>query len=393
MTPIVLTFIGGVGAVGVQRHLRLPRAHALPVRRRPALRRRRPGRRGDGLRRGDRWRCAGSTASARCSPAPRSPRSAPCRCSTARERAGGRAGDRGAGRLRRVWSGVHLARYELAAFEHRAHQEVGVGRGHRVRALELVLAHRGPQGRTEGGAGVEPEHRVQGADSRSTTRWLQIDSIAGTQLVGFDGDFSTGRVPALGPAQLRAPPAAATRACAVVGAGGGRDMLTARLFGQRRVLAVELNGDIMRVVNRQVRRLTPGTWTAAPGVTFVNDDARSYLAREQEQFDIVAAHVRRHLRRDRRRRLHADRERALHRRGLEGVPRPAGRRRPASGLARRAAASSAGWCRSGVPRCCASARRSRERHMVLVTNRRRGRGSRCIADGAAAGAQDAVRRG
>src|SRR5438034_9054573 len=109
--------------------------------------------------------------------------------------------------------------------------------------------------------------------------------IAGTLLAGFDGDLKTveflrwdlpnfvhhlrpgGRV-------------------AIVGAGGGRDVLTAKLFGQKRVLAVEINGDIMRVVNDRFGDFT-GHLERDPGVTFVNDEARSYLAREEERFDIV----------------------------------------------------------------------------------------------------------
>ncbi len=117
------------------------------------------------------------------------------------------------------------------------------------------------------------------------SRYLRIDGHAGTQLIGFDGDlkrveFLRWDLPNFAQ-QLR--PGGRV---AVVGAGGARDVLTAQLFGQKRVLAVEINRDIMRVVNERYGDFT-GHLDRLPGVTFVYDEARSYLAREKERFDIV----------------------------------------------------------------------------------------------------------
>jgi hypothetical protein len=72
----------------------------------------------------------------------------------------------------------------------------------------------------------------------------------------------------------------------VVGAGGGRDVLSAVTFGATRVVAVELNRAIIDAVTGQYGELT-GRLDRMPGVQFVNDEARSYLARTRERFDFI----------------------------------------------------------------------------------------------------------
>src|SRR5262249_27898362 len=73
---------------------------------------------------------------------------------------------------------------------------------------------------------------------------------------------------------------------AVIGAGGGRDILSALVFGQKSVLAIEINEDIIGTVNRTFGDFT-GHLDRNPQVTFVNDEARSYIARQTESFDII----------------------------------------------------------------------------------------------------------
>ncbi len=74
----------------------------------------------------------------------------------------------------------------------------------------------------------------------------------------------------------------------IVGAGGGRDVLSALLFKQKSVRAVEINQNIIRTVNGRFGDFT-GHLDRNPKVTFVNDEARSYLARTPERFDILEA--------------------------------------------------------------------------------------------------------
>jgi hypothetical protein len=72
----------------------------------------------------------------------------------------------------------------------------------------------------------------------------------------------------------------------VIGAGGGRDVVSALAFDASRVVAVELNRAIIEAVNGEFGALT-GHLDRRPGVQFVNDEARSYLARTDERFDFI----------------------------------------------------------------------------------------------------------
>jgi hypothetical protein len=72
----------------------------------------------------------------------------------------------------------------------------------------------------------------------------------------------------------------------VIGAGGGRDVLSALAFGQRRVVAVEMNRAILEAVNGVFGDVT-GHLDRDPRVRFVNDEARSYLARTDDRFDVI----------------------------------------------------------------------------------------------------------
>jgi len=74
----------------------------------------------------------------------------------------------------------------------------------------------------------------------------------------------------------------------IIGAGGGRDVLSALLFEQRAVRAVEINQNILRTVNEIFGNFT-GHLDRNPKVTFVNDEARSYMSRTDERFDIIEA--------------------------------------------------------------------------------------------------------
>jgi hypothetical protein len=72
----------------------------------------------------------------------------------------------------------------------------------------------------------------------------------------------------------------------VIGAGGGRDVLSALVFGQRQVTAVEMNGAIIEAVNGQFGAVT-GHLDRNPKVRFVNDEARSFLARSDQRFGLI----------------------------------------------------------------------------------------------------------
>lgn len=114
---------------------------------------------------------------------------------------------------------------------------------------------------------------------------LRIDSASATIMTHFDGDTSklgylkwdmVNMVHHLRPGSD----------VAVVGMGGGRDILSALAFDQKSVLAVEINENIIRAVNDAFGDFT-GHLDKVSNVTIANDEARSYLTRTGRQFDIV----------------------------------------------------------------------------------------------------------
>ena len=74
----------------------------------------------------------------------------------------------------------------------------------------------------------------------------------------------------------------------VIGAGGGRDVLTALAYRQRSVRAVEVNPNTVAAVNQVFGDFT-GHLDRAPNVAFVVGEGRSYLATTRDRFDIIQA--------------------------------------------------------------------------------------------------------
>src|SRR5262249_14175580 len=114
---------------------------------------------------------------------------------------------------------------------------------------------------------------------------LGVDAGAGTILTAFHGDFKD-------VAFLKSdvthmvhyiPP---NSPVLVVGAGGGRDVLSALTFNQKSVVAVEINEDTINAVNERFGAFT-GYLDRDHRVRFVNDEARSYIARQTDHYDII----------------------------------------------------------------------------------------------------------
>mgnify|MGYP001159347979 CR=1 FL=1 len=72
---------------------------------------------------------------------------------------------------------------------------------------------------------------------------------------------------------------------AVIGVGGGRDLLAALRAGSTRVVGVEINKVFLELLQGE-RRAFAGI-AERPEVTFVHDEARSFLTRTDERFDVL----------------------------------------------------------------------------------------------------------
>ena len=115
--------------------------------------------------------------------------------------------------------------------------------------------------------------------------WLEQDGAAGTPITHVTGapgerDHLYYDVTSLAD-QLQPP----SHAC-VIGAGGGRDVLTALGAGASDVDAVEMNPFIVQLVSTQFGAYS-GDIYHAPGVHAVVSEGRSYLARMAKKYDLI----------------------------------------------------------------------------------------------------------
>ena len=181
------------------------------------------------------------------------------------------------------WAGFHLARYEQAAFPIRyikwsERQEIEFERWNSFSRIAVMKPNPWDVPAWSLSRSYEGSLQVP-------NRSLQIDAGAGTSLIAFDGDLRKVELLRWDLTNFVHHLRRDARV-AIIGAGGGRDILSAKLFGQKRIVAVEINADILQVANERFGDYT-GHLDRDPAVRLVNDEARSYLAREKERFDIV----------------------------------------------------------------------------------------------------------
>lgn len=74
---------------------------------------------------------------------------------------------------------------------------------------------------------------------------------------------------------------------AVIGVGGGRDILSAHLFGVTDITGVELNPIFINLITRDPFYKNFSNLTALPNLKLHVDDARSWFAATDEKFDLV----------------------------------------------------------------------------------------------------------
>jgi hypothetical protein len=74
---------------------------------------------------------------------------------------------------------------------------------------------------------------------------------------------------------------------AVIGVGGGRDILSAALFGSRDITGVELNPIFVRLLTDERGYADFTNLSALPGVKLVTDEGRSWFARTPSTFDLI----------------------------------------------------------------------------------------------------------
>ena len=123
------------------------------------------------------------------------------------------------------------------------------------------------------------------AERKTNYLSMDIDSVAATVVSAFDGDLEEVdylKYDVTNVAHYLRPQAEVL----VVGTGGGRDILAALAFEQAAVTGIEINENIIAVVTEEYNDFS-GNQHQVPGVTFVNDEARSYITRSEAVYDII----------------------------------------------------------------------------------------------------------
>ena len=117
----------------------------------------------------------------------------------------------------------------------------------------------------------------------ATVAWMAIDGEAGTPITQWDGnvaalDWVQHDVTAL-PYHLRRGGAA------IIGTGGGRDILSAIWGRNNSIVGIDVNAAVLEFLGKKHRAFA-GIATR-PEVELVHDDARAYLTRSERRFDVI----------------------------------------------------------------------------------------------------------
>jgi len=115
---------------------------------------------------------------------------------------------------------------------------------------------------------------------------MNIDGQAGTVMYHYDGTLESIDFLQYDLANL-AYHLPGIRKSAVIGVGGGRDLLSAHLFGVQELTGVELNPIFVNLHTRHPFYREYSNLTALPHLTLCIDDARSWFAATKERFDLV----------------------------------------------------------------------------------------------------------
>lgn len=180
-----------------------------------------------------------------------------------------------------VWSEPFRVRYTKSYVETRAPIYEKWGPTARITIFDRLIWAADPA--EAWGWGFHPDFRPPRLPAPEL--WIDQDGAAGTPLPSSATDpgsleylfFDVTSVAC----QVR-PPASVC----VIGAGGGRDVLTVLRAGARSVDAVELNGAIVEAVSGPLRDRALDVYHL-PGVTAVVGEGRSYLTRTSRRYDLI----------------------------------------------------------------------------------------------------------
>ncbi len=153
----------------------------------------------------------------------------------------------------------------------------------RWNSFSRVIARR-PEEKRPGLLGPSPTF-VAG-DWRLAVSDLNIDGDAATTAFGIHGDLSRAEFLKYDVTNL-AYHIPERHSAAVIGVGGGRDLLSARLFGIPRVTGVEINPAFVNLLLHEPNFSEFVDLKKIGGITLIVDEARSWFARSEKTFDVI----------------------------------------------------------------------------------------------------------
>jgi hypothetical protein len=121
---------------------------------------------------------------------------------------------------------------------------------------------------------------------RVQQRSLNIDGDAGTVMFRFAGNADEASFLKYDVTNV-AYSIRNTGRAAIIGVGGGRDVLSAWYFGFRDITGVELNPIFIDLLTRRQPFAAFAGLVGLPGIHFYVDEARSWFARTQNRFDLI----------------------------------------------------------------------------------------------------------
>ena len=131
--------------------------------------------------------------------------------------------------------------------------------------------------------GLSPQYKGDPGEQLA----LDIDSLAGTPLVKFDGNINSPGIEHLSwDVTALAYALRPARSTLIIGPGGGRDVLTALKYGSKDIEAVELNPLMREVVNEKFGDFT-GRLYERPEIKLTIDDGRHYVRSSEKKYGLI----------------------------------------------------------------------------------------------------------
>jgi spermidine synthase len=124
-------------------------------------------------------------------------------------------------------------------------------------------------------------------DLRSSYHFLNIDGDAGTPLTRFGGDCRTGLDVLDYDVTTIAYALPNLKRSAVIGVGGGRDVLSACHAGISDITALDVNAIQISLLTQVEPFKSYTNISGIPGVRLIHSEARSWFSRNPEKFDLV----------------------------------------------------------------------------------------------------------